>query len=146
MAETERQIQLCFKWPGRGLKVDSIRIASIDMNEWQAMLAYISKTPGVFPVFKENIREAFPCLVPRVDLSQFLQECESLIDYDRIDEPEMCALFTLSMVASQAFDQREAALSVEYWEGTYFDTQVFITPGTDLLADMVEIDKATGEP
>ena len=146
MTEAKRQIQLCFRWPGRGLKVDSMRIASIDMDEWEAMLAYVSKTPGAFPTFKEKIGAALPCRVPRENLSQFLHECDSLIDYERFGEPEMSALSTLSMFASQALDQREAMLSFEYWEGAYFDTQVFIGPGVDLLADLIEIDNADGEP
>ena len=79
-------------------------------------------------------------------LSQFLQECDNLIDYDRFGEPEMSALSILSTVASQALDQREAMLSIEYWDGAYYDKQVFIAPGTDLLADMIEIDNAAGEP
>jgi hypothetical protein len=146
MAEKKRQIQLCFKWPGRGLKVDSMRIASIDMDEWEAMLAYVSKTPGAFPTFKKHIMAPLPCKIRRENLSQFLQECDGLIDYDRFGEPEMSALSTLSMVASQALDQREAELSVEYWEGAYFDTQVFIAPGIDLLADLGAIDSTEVEP
>jgi hypothetical protein len=31
-------------------------------------------------------------------------------------------------------------------QGAYFDTQTFIAPGTDLLADMIEINNAEGEP
>jgi hypothetical protein len=141
MAEKQTQLQLCFKWPGRGFEVDSIRIASIDMDEWEAVLSYVSKQPGPFPIFKENIGAALPWEIRRENLSQLLQECESLIDYDRFGEPEMGALSTLSTVASQALDQRDAALSVEYWEGAYFDMQVFVAPGTDLLADLIEINE-----
>lgn len=122
-----------------------MRIASIDMDEWEAMLAYVSKRAGAFPILEEIIRSALPCQVRRENLSQFVQECDRLVDYDRFSEPEMSALSTLSMVASQALDQRKAVLSVEYWEGAYFDTQIFIAPGTDLLADMTEIDNAEGE-
>jgi hypothetical protein len=146
MTEIKRQIQLCFKWPDRGLKIDSMRIASIDMDEWEAMLAYVSKQPGVFASFQANTTVTLPCEVSRKNLSQFQQECDSLIDYDRIGEPEMSALLTLSMVVSQALDQREAGLTLEYWEGAYFDTQIYIAPGTDLLADMIAIDNAGGEP
>jgi hypothetical protein len=145
MAENKEQVQLCFKWPGRGLKVDSMRIASIDMNEWEAALAYVSRTPEAFPTFKGRIAAALPFEVRRDDLSWFQQECDSLIDYDRLDEPAMSALLTLSLFASQALDQREAALSIEYWEGAYFDTQTFIAPGTDLLADLIAMDHAEGE-
>jgi hypothetical protein len=119
-----------------------MRIASIEMDEWDAMLAYVSDKPGAFATVKEGITAAPPGLVRREDLPQFAQECDSLIDYDRLGKPEMNALFILSMVASQALEQREAMLSVEYWEGAYFDTQTFIRPGTDLLADMIEIDNA----
>ena len=141
-----KQIQLCLKWPDRGLRVDAMRIASIELDEWEAMLAYVSKRPGACPIFEEHIRSALPCSVRRENLPQFVQECDSLIDYDRFDEPEMSALLTLSMVASQALDQREAMLSVEYWEGANFYTQIFIAPGTDLLADMMEIDNGNLGP
>ena len=141
MNEHKRQIQLCFKWPGQGLEVDSMRIASIDTDEWQAMLVYVSKQPGAFPIFRENIRAALPNEVCRENLPQLVQECDSLIDYDCFDEPEMSALLTLSMLALQALEQREAVLSIEYWEGAFFDTQVFIAPGIDLLADLIEIDR-----
>jgi hypothetical protein len=140
MAKSKKQIQLCLKWPDRGFRVDSMRIASIDMEEWEAMLDYVSKKQGAFPTFREAIRAALPCMIPCEDLSELLQECDGLIDYSCSGEPEMNALSTLSMVALQALDQREAALSVEYWEGVHFDTQVFIAPGTDLLADIIEID------
>jgi hypothetical protein len=146
MAEQTGQIQLTFKWPGRGLKVDSMRIASIDMDEWEALLAYVYKKPEAFPIVKQITRSPLPHEVPHGELSQLLQECENLINYDRFGEPEMSALLTLSMLTSQALEQREAVLSIEYWEGANFDTQTFIAPGTDLLADLIEIDRAEGEP
>jgi hypothetical protein len=110
------------------------------------LLAYVYKKPAAAPILKEITRPPLPHQVPHEQISQLLQECDSLIDYDRLGEPEMNALLTLSMLASQALEQREAALSVEYWEGAYFDSQVFIAPGVDLLADLIEIDNAEGEP
>jgi hypothetical protein len=139
------QIQLCFKWPGRGFTIDTMRIASIDMDEWEALLAYITKTPDALPGFRGQIRAALPWEIQREDLAQFQAACERLIDYERIDQPEMSALLTLSMFVSQALDQREAIASIEFWEGEYFDLQTFIMPGTDLLADMIEIDKSGEE-
>ena len=141
MAEEISQLQLCFKWPHRGFEVDTIRIASIEGDEWEALLDYVAKQPRAFPILQEHFGAALPWEIRREQLSQLGQECDRLIDYDRVAEPEMGALLTLSMVVSQALDQREAMLSVEFWDDACFDSQVFIAPGVDLLADLIALNE-----
>jgi hypothetical protein len=141
MADDKKQVQLCLKWPNRGFKIDSMRLASIDMVSWEAMLNYVSVKHDLLLTFKTNIGNIFPFMVERGMLSQLLQECDCMIDYERLNDPEMDALLTLSMFLSQALDQREAIISIEYWDNAYFETQTFIEPGVDLLADMIEINK-----
>jgi hypothetical protein len=141
VAEKISQLQLCFKWPDRGFQVDTFRIASIERDEWEAVLTYVAEQPGDFPILQEHIGSALPWEIRRENLSQLRRECDRLIDYDRIAEPEMGALLTLSMVVSQALDQREAMLSIEFWDDAYFDSQVFLAPGVDLLADLIALNE-----
>ncbi len=135
----KEQIQLYFRWPDRGFEIDAIRVVGIDLFEWDALFQFISANKRRFPILATFVHNFRNISAPRKDLPGMMKECDEQIDFEKLDQPEMSALATLSMFISQALEQRDASISMAYHEGEYFEMQSFIMSGTDLLKDLEEI-------
>ena len=138
----EDQYQLCLYWPNRGLAVDAIRLASIEMDEWKALRQLARDAPRSLLMLSEHLAGDPPYHIEHAALASIAEECDDAIDYNDIASPAQSALLTLSVFFSQALEQREAGVVIDIWPGERFETQVYVEPGTDLLADLEEISES----
>lgn len=138
----EDQYQLCLHWPNRGLAIDAIRLASIEMDEWNALRQLVRDVPRGPSMLSDVLAGDPPYHIEHAALASIAEECDDSIDYRDIASPAQSALLTLSMFFSQALEQREAGVVIDIWPGQRFETQVYVEPGTDLLADLVEISES----
>jgi hypothetical protein len=133
------QVQLCLHWPNRGFVVETIRLASIDMDEWHALQQLVRDAPPGLRMLAEILAGDPPYTIEHAALTSVAEACDEAIDDKDTASAAQSALQTLSMFFSQALAQREAGVVVEIWPGKRFETQVYVEPGTDLLADLAEI-------
>lgn len=135
------QYQLCLHWPNRGFVKDTIRLASIEMDEWNALHQLVRDVPRGLRMLSEVLAGDPPYYIEHAALPSIAEECEDAIDYENPASPAQSALQTLSMFFSQALEQHEAGVLIDIWPGKRFETQVYVEPGTDLLADLAEINE-----
>ncbi|MFL7792677.1 MAG: hypothetical protein AB8I69_11095 [Anaerolineae bacterium] len=135
------QYQLCVHWPDRGLAKEAIRLASIEMDEWNALRPLVRDVPRGLRLLSEILAGDPPYYIEHAALASIAEECDDAIDYKDTASPAQSALQTLSMFFSQALEQQEAGVVMDIWPGKRFETQVYVEPGTDLLADLAEINE-----
>ena len=138
----EDQFQLCLHWPNRGLAMETIRLASIEMDEWDALCQLVRDVPRGLGLLAEVLAGDPPYYIEHATLASIAEECDDAIDYKDSASPAQSALQTLSMFLSQALEQREAGVVMDIWPDMRFETQVYVQPGTDLLADLVEMNES----
>jgi len=138
----EDQYQLCLHWPNRGLAIEAIRLANIEMDEWNALRQLVRDVPRGLLMLSEILAGDPPYYIEHAALASIAEECDNAIDYRDIASPAQSALLPLSMFFSQAQEQREAGVVIDIWPGQRFETQVYVEPGTDLLADLEEISES----
>jgi hypothetical protein len=138
----EDQYQLCLHWPNRGLAIEAIRLASIEMDEWNDLRQLVRDVPQGPLMLSETLAGDPPYYIEHAALATIAGECDDAIGCKDIASPAQSGLLTLSVFFSQALEQREAGVVIDIWPGERFETQVYVEPGTDLLADLEEISES----
>jgi hypothetical protein len=139
------QIQCCLRFfdDTHEASALTIRLMSVELDEWEAM----KEAQGSFdfargaPILTNVLRSPWPILLSREELLLLQGELEE--HGGRIEQllegAAWDAFFTLDLFVEQAASQREAGVSFEVWAGAYFENQVFLQPGADILSDAEEL-------
>ena len=136
------QYQLCLHWPNRGFAKEAIRLASIEMDELNALRQLVRDVPRGLRKLSEILAGDPPYYIEHAALASVAEECDAAIDYRDTASLAQSALLTLSMFFSQALEQHEAGVVMDIWPDKRFETQVYVEPGTDLLADLAEMNES----
>ena len=137
------QVQCLVCWPHLELKFGGIRLASIEASGWASLPRLASARR--LHLLNGILTRGLPLTLLRGEVEGLNQEIDD--DLNRAPQDDLFAclapLLTLSMFLDQVLDQTDACARFEIWEGRRFETQVFVEPGTDLLADLLQMADAS---
>lgn len=137
----DEQVQCCLKFIGYDLAYDTVRLDSLSMDEWHALPRALKQPNVKMPVFRALVASEFPILLPRDELLALSKEVEKRIR--RGEDLNGHALSGFSRLANfvvQAAEQRGASATFEIWPGEFFDEQILLAPGHDVLAELQAMD------
>jgi len=134
------QVQCCLQWPGEGLNIDTMRLVSIEMPEWEDLTCIAREQTATFPRLSVLVAGELPISMSPDDITTVAAECDEGIDWHSGDLEPYLGMVTLLGFLRQALEQPGAHVRLEHWPGDRFEEQIFIQPGVDLHADLVGID------
>lgn len=142
-AAPHNYIRCSLKYPGRGFAIDTVALVYIPYGEWQASTKMMTAGQAAldYRLLAALLSVQLPVLLDRDSLLTLERESRRLHSSiaGNLEEAHVSACATLSGFLGQAAEQREAAAWFE--ECSLFEEpkQVWLAPGTDILADVIEI-------
>lgn len=133
------QIQYCVKFPDAGLRLDRVRLDSVNLTDWQRLCQLTARYVADFPLLSDVLAHPLNLEIPRCDLLRIQAELANFLVVSADVSGAVQDVLTFSLFVDQVLQQETAVLTVEHWPGRRFEGQVFVFPGTDLLARLQQL-------
>ena len=143
--ELSEQVQCNLYYPDRGFQYNQVRLAGLEMEAWSALRASLPALHRAVPHLVTLLSSPFPIRLSRSELLHLVTESNQVELTDDLEGSALDAYLTIEMFLSQAQGQREAGVSLEIDLSVRHENQTLLLPGTDVLADLEEINRATGK-